>query len=52
VVSINILVDFPLNSSRNTGALHAGEPRAAPFDAGRRGSTIRHPKPLEGCACR
>jgi hypothetical protein len=52
MVSVNILVDFPLNSRRSTGACTPANPAPPPFGAGRRGSTIRHPKPLEGCACR
>jgi hypothetical protein len=43
---------FSLDLPPQHRRLHAGEPCAAPFGAGRRGSTIRLPEPLEECACR
>jgi hypothetical protein len=43
---------FSLESTPQHRRPHAREPRAAPFGAGRRGSSTRLPEPLEVCACR
>jgi hypothetical protein len=49
VVSIIFLVVFPLSTRRSTGTHTPANPAPLPSGAGRRGSSIHLPEPLQEC---